>query len=79
MTIFDIFMLPCRIQEEREERHKYKGVVKSALEEPETTKGIYFFDDFDEIPCFPCQYRNFLFQALSTLVIRIQPIYTWGT
>lgn len=27
-----------RIQEEREERHKYKGALKSALDEPELSK-----------------------------------------
>lgn len=32
------------IQEEREERHKYKGVIKSALEEPDLSKVIMLDD-----------------------------------
>lgn len=30
-----------RIQEEREERHKYKGMVKSVMEEPDVSKGTF--------------------------------------
>lgn len=35
LIILDIY----RIQEEREERHKYKGMVKSVMEEPDVSKG----------------------------------------
>lgn len=32
-----------RIQEEREERHKYKGMVKSVMEEPDISKGTFSY------------------------------------
>lgn len=52
--------LNCRIQEEREERHKYKGALKSALDEPELSKGELFFCRIKNDP-LPCEiYVSFL-------------------